>query len=154
MKFRLPLVSNRFLIPSKSKKNASLRLPAKNLMVPDCHDIGLGSEGDFAVRDDFLPDRFRRARLRPLRHEYVNGLPAVLRLREHIAERDVRQVIAIVIDVEAIDCVGMECVRIGICIEDDHGSILVSGRLECVQIAEVESLIAQRRAKTESSEMV
>jgi hypothetical protein len=31
VKFRLPLVSNRFLIPSKSKKNASLRLPAKKV---------------------------------------------------------------------------------------------------------------------------
>src|SRR5262252_8523485 len=31
VKFRLPLISNRFLIPSKSKKNASLRLPAKKV---------------------------------------------------------------------------------------------------------------------------
>jgi hypothetical protein len=69
-------------------------------------------------------------------------------------ERDVRQVIAIVIDVEAIDCVGMECVRIEVCIEDDHRSIVVRGRLECVQIAQVEAWIAQRRAETEPSEMV
>jgi hypothetical protein len=55
--------------------------------------------------------------------------PAVLRLREHTAECDVRQVITVVIDVEAIDCVGMKCVRVGICIEDDHGSVLVHGRL-------------------------
>ena len=154
MKFRLPRVSNRFLIPSKSKKNASLRLPAKNVYAARLDDIRLGAEGDLGVGDDLRPDCFGRARLRALRHEYVNGLPAVLRLREHIAERDVRQVIAVVIDVEAIDCVGMKCVRIGICIEDDHGSVLVSGRLECVQVAEVESLIAQRRAETESSEMV
>jgi hypothetical protein len=31
VKFRLPLISNRFLMPSKSKKNASLRLPAKKV---------------------------------------------------------------------------------------------------------------------------
>jgi len=43
---------------------------------------------------------------------------------------------------------------IGICIEDDHGSVVVSGRLECVEVAQIESLIAQRRAETESSEMV
>jgi hypothetical protein len=48
----------------------------------------------------------------------------------------------------------MEFVRIGICIEDDDGSIRVSGRLECVQIAEVEALIAHRRSETELSEMV
>jgi rhodanese-related sulfurtransferase len=44
------------------------------------HDVGLRSERDLTVRDDFLPDRFRRARLRLVRHEYVHGLPAVLRL--------------------------------------------------------------------------
>ncbi len=112
------------------------------------HDIRLGAEGDLGVGDDLRPYRFDRARLLALRHEYVDGLLAVLRLREHIAERDVRQVIAVVIDVEAIDCVGMKCVRIGICIEDDHGSVLVSGRLECVQVAEVESLIAQGKTGT------
>ena len=35
MKLRLPEVSNRFLTPSKSKKNASLRAPAKNVKSPD-----------------------------------------------------------------------------------------------------------------------
>src|SRR5207253_349610 len=80
--------------------------------------------------------------------------PAVLRLREHIAERNVRQIISVIIDVEAVDCVGMKCVRIGTRIEDDHGSVLIGWRLECVQITEVESLIAQRRTETKSSEMV
>src|SRR5262249_8460545 len=116
--------------------------------------ILLGAEGDLGVGNDLRPYRFGRARLRARRPEYVNGLPAVLRLREHIAERDVSQVIAVGIDVDAIDCVGMKRVRIGICVEDDHGSVLVGGRLECVQVAEVEPLIAQRRAETESSEMV
>src|SRR5213080_1750468 len=117
-------------------------------------DIRLGAEGDLGVSDDLRPCRFGRARLRACRHEYVDGLPAVLWLREYVAECDVRQVIAVGIDVEAIDCVRMKRVRIGICIEDDHGSVLVSGRLECVEVAEVESLIAQRGAETQSSEMV
>src|SRR5262249_319963 len=117
-------------------------------------DIRLGGEGDLGVGDYLRPDRFGRARLRARRREYANGLPVVLRLREHIAERDVRQIIAVGIDVEAIDCVGMKCVRVGICIEDDHGSALVSGRLECVQVTEVESLLAGRRAEPESGEMV
>ena len=117
-------------------------------------DIRFGSEGDFGVRDYPPPYRFVRARLQARRHEYVNGLPPVLRLREHIAKRDVREVIAVVINVEAIDCVGMKCVRIWICIEDDHGSVLVSGRLERVQVAKVEPLIAERRAEAQSSEMV
>src|SRR6516164_4634002 len=117
-------------------------------------DIRLRGEGDLGVGDDLRSYRFGRARLRARRREYANGLPAVLRLRKHIAERDVRQVIAVVIDVQAIDCVGMKCVRVGVCIEDDHGSVLVSGRLECVQVAEVESLIAKRWTETESGEMV
>jgi hypothetical protein len=61
---------------------------------------------------------------------------------------------SVVIDVKAIDCVGMKCVRVGIRVEDDRGSVLVNGRLECVQVAEVQSLIAQRWAETESSEVV
>src|SRR5436309_4715619 len=116
-------------------------------------DIRLGAEGDLGVGDDLRPCRFGRARLRACRHEYVEGLPAVLWLREYVAECDVRQVIAVGIDVEAIDCVRMKRVRIGICIEDDHGSVLVSGRLECVEVAKIESLIAKRRAETQSSEM-
>src|SRR5438045_7242919 len=76
-------------------------------------DIRLGAEGDLGVSDYLRPQRSVQARLRAPRHEYVNGLPAVLRRREHIAECDVRQVVAIIIDVEAIDCVGMQCVRVG-----------------------------------------
>src|SRR5271165_2241792 len=68
------------------------------------HDVRLWAEGHVAVSDDLRPYRFGRARVRALRHEYVDGLAAVLRFGEHIAERDVRQVIAVVIDVEAIDC--------------------------------------------------
>ena len=44
----------------------------------------------------------------------------------------------------------MKRVCIGVCIEYYRGSVLVSGRLECVQVAEVESLIAQGLAETES----
>src|SRR5215472_6846636 len=77
-------------------------------------DIRPGAEGDFGVGDDLRPYRFGRARLRALCQEHVNGLPAVLRLGEHIAERHVSQVITVGIDVEAIDCVGMKCVRVGI----------------------------------------
>ena len=117
-------------------------------------DIRLGAEGDFGVGDDLRPYRLGRARVRARCQEYVDGLAAVLRLGEYIAERDVGQVIAVSIDVDAIDRVGMKRIRIGICIEDDRGSVLIGGRLECVQVAEVEPLIAQRWAETESSEMV
>src|SRR5262249_46145794 len=39
-------------------------------------------------------------------------------------------------------------------IEDDHSSVLVRRRLECIQVAKIKALITQRRAETESSEMV
>src|SRR5208337_3545432 len=116
--------------------------------------IRRGAERHLGVGDDLRPDRFGRVRLRALRREYADGLPAVLRLREHIAERDVRQVIAVFVDVDAIDCIGMKRVRVGICVQDDDGPGPVSGRLECVQVTEVESLIAERRAETETGEVV
>jgi hypothetical protein len=37
---------------------------------------------------------------------------------------------------------------------DNHGSVLANGRLECAQVAEFESLIAQQQAETESREVV
>src|SRR5271155_386601 len=97
VKFRFPLVSNRFLIPSKSKKNASLRLPAKKVYGPDLMMLGLAPK-DTSPGDDLRAYHFVRARLRARRREYVNGLPAVLRLQEHIAERDVCEVITVGID--------------------------------------------------------
>src|SRR5579885_3519383 len=42
VKLRLPRVSNRFLMPSKSKKNASERLPAKNVHAPHFMMFGCG----------------------------------------------------------------------------------------------------------------
>jgi hypothetical protein len=48
----------------------------------------------------------------------------------------------------------MERVSIWICVEDDHGSRLVGGRLERVEIAQVESLVAERRTEAESSKMI
>src|SRR5215475_2934880 len=65
-------------------------------------DIRLGAEGDFGVGDDLHPNRFGRARLRARRYEYAEGLPAVLRIREHIADCDIGQVIAVGVDVDAI----------------------------------------------------
>src|SRR6516165_6878276 len=54
-------------------------------------DIRPGAEGDLGVGDDIRPNRFGRARLRARRREYADGLPAVLRLRKHVAECDVGQ---------------------------------------------------------------
>jgi hypothetical protein len=81
-------------------------------------------------------------------------LDTILQRGEHVTDRDVRQAISVVVDIEAVDCVGMERVGRRICIEDDHGPCPVSGRLERVEVAEVESLVPERRTEIESSKMV
>src|SRR5262249_30853911 len=153
VKFRLPDIEQVLDSVEVEKEGVAAAAGEKSVGVR-LDDIRLGAEGDLGVGNYLRPYGFGLARLRARCQEYVSGLPAVLRLREHIAERDVRQVIAVGIDVDAIDCVGMKRVRVGICIEDDRSSVGVDGRLEGVQVAEVESLIAQRRAETESGEIV
>src|SRR4029450_5363739 len=87
------------------------------------------------IGDYLLPDSFDRARLRAFGQKHVESLLAILRLRKHIAKRDVRQQITVVVDVEPVNGVGMERVSIWICVEYDHGSRRVGGRLARVEIA-------------------
>src|SRR5882672_6986898 len=117
-------------------------------------DVGLGAEGDLGVGDYLRPDRFGRAGLRSLCDKNVYSLLAVLWRRKNVTERDVGQAIAVVVDVEAVNGVGMERVGSRICIEDDHGPCRVGGRLERVEVAEVKSLVAERRSKIESGKMI
>src|ERR1019366_1900313 len=98
-------------------------------------DVGVGAEGDLGVGDDLCPDRFHRAGLRAFCDKNVYGLLTVLRRWEHIAERNVVQIIAIIVDGEPVDGVGMERVGSRICIEDEHGPCRVRGRLECIEVA-------------------
>ena len=116
--------------------------------------LGLGPKETSASVMIFVPTASTGAGFRAFCHEDVDGLLAVLRLREHVAERDVGQAIAVVVDVEAVDGVGMERVGGRICIEDDHGPRRIRGRLERVEVAEVESLVPERRTETESGEMI
>src|SRR5208337_428998 len=67
---------------------------------------------------------------------------------------DVRKAIAVVIDVETVDGVGMERVGIRIGVEDEHGPCRIGGRLEGVEVAEVEPLVAERRAEAEAGKMI
>ncbi len=117
-------------------------------------DVGVGAKGDLGIGDDLRPNSLDRAGFRAFCHEDVYGLHTVLRWREHVTDRDVRQAVSVVVDVEAVDGVGMERVGSRICIEDDHGPRRVSGRLECVEVAEIESLVPERRTEIESSKVV
>src|SRR5438105_6870665 len=57
-------------------------------------DIRLGAQGDLGIGDNLRPCRFGRACLRAGRREYVDGLHAGRRLREHKPEWHARQVTA------------------------------------------------------------
>jgi hypothetical protein len=48
----------------------------------------------------------------------------------------------------------MESVRLGIRIENDHGSGRIGGGLKGVEVTEVESEVTKWRAKAEPSEMI
>ena len=117
-------------------------------------DVGFDAEGDLGIGDDLRPNSFDRAGFRAFCHEDVDGLHTVLRWREHVTDRDVSQAVSVVINVEAVDGVRMERVGSRVCIEDDHSPRRVSGRLERVEVAEVESLVLERGAEIESSKMV
>ena len=117
-------------------------------------DVGFGAEGDLGVGDYLRPDGFGRVGFRAFCHEDVYCLLAVLRRREHVTDRDVRQAISVVVDVEAVDGVGMERVRSRIRIEDEHGPRRIRRRLERIEVAEVESLVSERRTEIKAGEMI
>jgi hypothetical protein len=48
----------------------------------------------------------------------------------------------------------MQRVGVGVGVEDQHRARRVGRRLERVQIAEVQALVAQRRAEAEAREMI
>ena len=79
-------------------------------------DVSLGAEGHRGVGDYGLADGFDGAGLRACCREDVYRLLAVLRRREHVTNSDVRQAISVVVDVKAVDGVGMERVCGRICI--------------------------------------
>ena len=117
-------------------------------------DVGFWVEGNLGIDDDLRPNSFHRARFRTFCHKDVYGLLTVLRGREYVADRDIRQAISVVVNVEAVDGVGVERVGGRICVENNHGPRRINRRLKCVEVAEVESLVPQRWTKIEPSKMV
>jgi hypothetical protein len=69
------------------------------------------------------------------------GLPAIVELREREAERRIGQLIAVVVDVEPVDRIGMEPVtlheRVGV--QDQHGPVGVIGRGEDEKLGQVQA---------------
>ena len=99
-------------------------------------DVGFVSdEGDCGIGDDLCSDSFYRTGFRTFGYKNAYRLLTVLRRREHIAERNVVQIIAVVVDIEPVNGVGMERVGSRICIEDEHGPRRIRRRLECIEVA-------------------
>ncbi len=64
-------------------------------------DVGLvADEGDGGIREDLLADGFGRLGVRVRRQVHVDGLLAVARLGEDVAESDVVQQVSVVVDVK------------------------------------------------------
>src|SRR5215470_5721937 len=115
--------------------------------------LGLGPNETSASATIFFPTASTERDCAPLaRNTLKVCLPFCL--RKYVAKRNVRQQITVVIDVELVNGVGMERISIWICVQDDHGSRRVGGGLERVEIAKVESLVAERRTEAESSKMI
>ena len=123
-------------------------------IVAGLDDIRPSAERYLRVDDNLRADRVDRVGLRAFCDEDAYGLFAVLRRREHVGESDVGQAIAVAVDVKPIDGVGVQrvCVRVGI--EDQHRPRRIRRRLESVEIAKIEPLVAQGWAEAQSGKMV
>ena len=116
--------------------------------------FGVGPKEHSASETILVPTASGERDFGAFRHMHAERLPAVLGLRERVGERDIGEVVPVGVDVDAVDRVRMERVRVRVRVEDDGGPVSVAGRLERVEIAKIEPLIAERRPETESSEMV
>ena len=104
--------------------------------------------------EDLLADGFWLLRVIAVGEVDVDGLPAILRGGEDVAERDVVLQVAVVVDGEPVDGVGVKCVGVRIRVEDQNRARGIGRRLERIQIAQIESLIAERWAETQTGEVV
>ena len=104
--------------------------------------------------EDLRPDGFGLLGLVVAGQVHVDGLTPVRGLGEHEAERDVVAQVAVVVDGEAVDRVRVQEVRLRVGVEDQHRPAGIGRRLEGVQVAEVEALIAERRTEAEPGEVV
>src|SRR5262249_47033076 len=116
--------------------------------------LGLGPNETSASATIFFPTASTERDSAPLARNTLKVCLSFCGFEKHVAKRNVRQQITVVIDVESVNGIGMERVSIWIRVQDDHGSRRVGGGLERVEIAKVESLVAERRTEAESSKMI
>jgi hypothetical protein len=107
---------------------------------------GLDGRGhDVEVHLDGLDEHFTPwfTRLGPAAGGMVGGggLPAVFGLGEHEAERHIRQLVPVVVNVEPVDRIGVEPVAFGegVRVHDQHGPVGVVGRREHEQVGQVQA---------------
>lgn len=73
---------------------------------------------------------------------------------EDPADGAVGQVIAVVVDVQAVYGVGVHGICVGIGVEDENGPARIAGCPEGVQVAQIEALVAEWWPKAEAGEVV
>ena len=117
-------------------------------------NVGGLSERHLDGVEDLLADGFWLLGVVAVREKDVDGLPSVLRGGEDVAERDVVLQVAVVVDGEPVDGVGVQCVGVRIRVEDQNRARGIGRRLERVQIAQIESLIAEWWAEAQAGEVV
>ena len=117
-------------------------------------DVRGGAEGNLDTFEDARPHRLVGFRVRVVRQVHVDGLAAVLWFGVDEAERDVITQVAVVVDVDPIDGVRVQRVSGRVGVEDQDGAVGIGGRLKRVEVAEVQALIAQRRAEAQAGEVV
>ena len=123
---------------------------------PGRDDIRLRAEGHLCIAHDRLPNGLGLASLLPSCHVDRRSLPAVLGLAEHHAEGDVGVGVSIVVDVDAVDGVGMKRWRYAECVgvEDQHCPRRVRRRLKGEEVGEVEARIFGGRSEPQTGEVV
>ena len=118
-------------------------------------DVGfIADEGDRNLREELLAYRLDRLGVLVCRQVDVDGLLAIARFGEDVAESDVVQQISVIVDRHAVDRIGVQGIGQRVGIEDDDRPRRVGRRDERVQVAEIQTLVAQRGPEAQPGEVV
>jgi hypothetical protein len=123
---------------------------------PGQDDFWLRSEGHLGVAHDRLPNDLSLTSLLSGCHVDSRSLPAVLGLAEHHADCDVGDSVPVVVDVDAVDGVGVKRWRYPECVdvEDQHCPRRVRGRLEGKEVGDVQARIFGWRSEPQPGEVI
>ena len=148
--------TNQCRTPSASAKKGSLRFPMNNRQRPAWTGIAVASKPTGGGLDEHVTAWFARLGVAAGGVVRGGGLPAVVELGEREAERHVGERVAVVVDVEAVDRVGVEPValREGVRVHDQHGPVGVIGRGEHEEVGEIQAGVVAGGLEVGGTEVV